>query len=392
MINLITRISVIGIAVITAALVILLSAFNGIEEMISRLYSEFDPDLTVRVKVGKTFDQERLPAGRIMKINGVENYAFGYEEEVILKHEDKWANATLMGVDSAFLNISGMYRHMVDGSPELNVGKDPAALIGASLLDKIDGFIPVNVGHESIVFYAPKKKIKLSPGRNPFYMKMFKVTGRYNFNREVNSSTVLLPLDATQELMNQPNRVTVLFIDVKEGMLDAVRSELNKDFGKDFNIRSNFEKNELIFKTSKSEKLIVILILAFIFVLAAFNLVASLIMLFVEKKNDIRTLVSIGADKSVIFRIFFYEGLLIAAKGVIIGGILGYVISYSQIRFGLLTMPNTGGEVFPVALSFQDGLIVFGLVGSLSFLFSYFPVKYLVRNNLNSVTRNSAIN
>lgn len=392
MINLITRISVVGIAVITAALVILLSAFNGIEEMIAKLYSEFDPDLTMRVKVGKTFDQHRLPSDVVAGINGVENYAFGFEEEVILKHEDKWANATLIGVDSSFLEISGMSEHMVDGSPDLWVKDDPAAIIGASLLDKIDGFIPVNVGYESIVFYAPKKKIKLGPGKNPFYMKMFKVTGRYNFNREVNASTVLLPLTAAQELMSQPNRATVLYVDVEDGMLEDVRAALNEKFGTDFIVRSNFEKNELIFKTSKSEKLIVILILGFIFVLAAFNLVASLIMLFVEKRNDIRTLVSIGADKSVIFRIFFFEGMLIAAKGVLIGGLLGYGIAYAQIQFGMLTMPNTGGEVFPVALSLRDGFTVFGLVGGLSFIFSYFPVKYLVRNNLDSATRASGIN
>ncbi|TNE71582.1 MAG: ABC transporter permease [Bacteroidetes bacterium] len=384
-INLITRISVIGIAVITMALIVLLSAFNGIEEMITRLYSEFDPDLTLRLKEGKSFNQDRVSKDYVLKIDGVEHVAFGFEEEVILKHEDKWANATLIGVDSSFLAITQMEDHMVDGAPVLQRDGESFALIGASLLDRLDGFIPSNVGHESIFFYAPKKKIKLSPGKNPFYMKMFKLSGRYNFNREVNAETVVLPMKAVRDLMEQSDKVTVLFVDVKDGMLESVKSSLSAKFGSEFDVRSNFEKNELIFKTSRSEKLIVILILGFIFILAAFNLVASLIMLFVEKKNDVRTLISIGADKQLIFRIFFLEGILISFKGILIGGVLGYGISLLQLKFGLLTMPNTGGEVFPVSLSLRDGLIIFGLVGSLSFIFSYFPVKYLVRNALNDI-------
>lgn len=388
MINLITRISVIGISVITAALIILLSAFNGIEEMITRLYSEFDPDLSVRVNEGKSFDLSRIDTTAVSKIDGVVNYSFALEEEVILKHETKWTNATLIGVDDRFLSIVHMDSHLLEGVPELYIDNKPAALIGASLLDKLDGFIPANVGHESLIFYAPKKKIKLGLGKSPFYQGVFKLSGRYNFNREVNASTVLMPLSEVQEFIAQPKRASVLFVDVDSGSLDAAKDELKKLIGNAFTVKTNFEKNELIFKTSRSEKVIVILILVFIFILAAFNLIASLIMLFVEKKTDVATLHTIGADQRTIFKIFFYEGLLISGKGIIIGGVLGYAICMLQINFSLLTMPNTGGEVFPVALSLGDGLLIFSLVGVLSFLFSYFPVKYLVRNGSGNVRVN----
>jgi lipoprotein-releasing system permease protein len=379
---LITRISVIGITAITAALVILLSAFNGIEEMITKLYSEFDPDLSIRIVKGKSFDESRMNFIHLSEVDGVERIAKGAEEEVILKHEDKWANATLLGVDSNFLSITKMEEHIIEGKGDLLVKNEPAALIGASLLDKLEGFIPANVGHESLIFYAPKRKIKIGPGKNPFFMQSFKLNGRYNFNREVNASSVILPLEAVQKFTESHARLTVVFVDVRNGKLRSVQEEIQNFLGSDFSVKSNLEKNELIFKTSKSEKLIVILILVFIFILAAFNLVASLIMLFVEKKNDMNTLFNMGADRSLIFRIFFIEGLLIAFKGILLGALIGYGVCFLQIQFGLLTMPNTGGEVFPMALSFKDGLLIFALVSVLSIIFSYFPVKYLVKNSL----------
>ena len=122
-------------------------------------------------------------------------------------------------------------------------------------------------------------------------------------------------------------------------------------------------------------------ILVFIFILAAFNLIASITMLFVEKKEDIHILKSMGADGKLIFRIFFYEGLLIAAKGIVFGLILGYGVCFLQLQFGLLEMPNSFGEVFPIMLTVKDGLLILFLVSSLSFLASYFPVKMLLKRN-----------
>lgn len=351
--------------------------------MIEKLYSEFDPDLSIRVKEGKSFNENRIDTTSITKLSEVNAIAFALEEEVILKHEDKWTNASLLGVDPSFLKIAEMDSHMVEGLPSLNEKGESYALIGASLLDKLDGFIPVNVGHESLIFYAPKRQIKFGLGRNPFYMKMFKLNGRYNYNREVNASTVILPIDEVRRFINQANRASVLFVDVKEKKLSSTKEAVQQIVGKDFEVKTNFEKNELIFKTSKSEKLVVILILAFIFILAAFNLVASLIMLYVEKKNDVRTLSNMGASRSLLFKIFFFEGLLIAGKGILIGGVLGYAICAVQLNWGLLTMPNTGGEVFPIALSFKDGLFIFSLVSVLSLIFSYLPVRYLLRTNAN---------
>lgn len=383
MINWITRISVIGITVITAALIILLSAFNGIEVMIDRLYSEFDTDITIRAKMGRTFNEQRIDLEGLLKIQGVQNVSRAIEEVVILKHEKKWVNADMFGVDPMFLEQTRMADHMVDGLPLLKTNEEEFGLIGATLLDKLDGFIPQNVGHESLICYVPKRKLKLGPGKNPFKTKVVKLAGRVNFNREVNAQSFIVPINVAKELMEYSDQISAIYVNCEADFdKDVVKARIQESLGDDFVVKTNYEKNELIYKTSKSEKIIVLIILLFIFILAAFNLVASLTMLFVEKVENIHTMLSFGANRKTIFKIFFYEGLLIAGKGIFFGFLIGYAIAFSQISFGIVVMPNSAGEPFPMSVSLFDGLLIFVLVSFLSILFSYFPVKYLIRRNL----------
>lgn len=383
MINLITRISVIGITTITASLIILLSAFNGIEQMIEKLYSEFDTDITIRVKEGKRFNDSRINMEAIRNTDGVANLTRALEEVVILKHEKKWANANLLGVDSSFLEITHTSEHMVDGDAVLRKKGKDYALIGASLLDKLEGFIPENAGHESLICYAPKNNLKIRPGRSPFIQKVVKLSGRVNYNREVNMSTFIMPFDLAKEVLNSGSQLSAIYVDAAEGVSnETLKERLMEVVGPDFDVKTNFEKNELIYRTSKSEKVIVLIILLFIFVLAAFNLVASLTMLFVEKLQNIKTMNAFGANRGMIFNIFFLEGLLISFKGIFFGFIIGYAICFAQIKYALVTMPNSGGEAFPVSLNVGDGLLIFFLVAALSTLFSFMPVKYLIRKNL----------
>lgn len=381
-IHLITRISVVGIASITCALVILLSAFNGIEVMIDQLYSDFDPGITMRVKKGKSFSENRVDVQRIKEIKGVALVSRAIEAEVILKHEEKWVNAHLMGVDTNFLSMTKMSEHMVDGEAFLHDGDFSYGLIGASLLDKLGGFIPSNFGYENIICYVPKRDIKLRPGKNPFKTGHIKLAGRFNYNKDVNESELVISLAQAEELLEYENQINAIYISCQEGV-DAfvVKAQLEMLYGEEFTLKTNREKNALIYQTSKSEKLIVMFILVFIFILAAFNLVASLIMLFVEKVKDINTMKSFGANQSFVFKIFFYEGLLISAKGIIIGLVLGITISLLQLNFGWLEMPNSYGEPFPIALKVSDVLLITFLVSSLSILFSYFPVRFLVKKN-----------
>ena len=373
----------IGIAIITAALIILLSAFNGIEQMIEKLYSEFDTDITIRIAEGKTFNEKRIDLVELNAIPGVENLTRALEEVVILKHENKWVNANMVAVDSSFLEIAKMSQHMVDGKPIIQKDENEYGIIGATLLDKLDGFIPKNVGHETVICYVPKKNIKIRPGKSPFQTKVIKLAGRMNFNREVNAESFVVPLKTGRDLMEANAQLSAVYIDAAEGVdNEDLKERIKAVIGKEFVVKTNFEKNALIYKTSQSEKVIVLIILLFIFVLAAFNLVASLTMLFVEKIKDLDTMRSVGATKRLTFNIFFIEGLLISFKGILIGALLGYFICFMQTTFAFITMPNSGGEAFPMTVSFGDGVMILSLVAMLSILFSYLPVKYLIKKNL----------
>lgn len=382
MINLITRISVVGIATITAALVILLSAFNGIEKMIEQLYSEFDPDITVRAAVGKSFDENRIDLKMFDQVEGVNKVSRVLEEIVILKHEDKWVNANLYAVDSNFLSMTNTSQHMIDGVPALEEQGMPFGLVGATLLDKLGGFIP-GVGYETVICYAAKKDLKIRAGRNPFKTEIIKLSGRFSYNKEINAQTLILPLWKGQELLDGNSRLTAVYMDVlPEYSNEKVKKELQKVLGDDFVVRTNYEKNELIYKTSKSEKLIVLFILLFIFILAAFNLVASLTMLFVEKLENMKAMISFGASKNFLFRLFFYEGMLISGGGIVIGMVLGYLVCFLQLRYHLLVMPNSGGEPFPISITFMDGAFIFSLVVILAIIFTVIPVRFLIRKNI----------
>lgn len=356
--------------------------------MIADLYSDYDTDLTIRPAIGKTFNYNRIDTKELEKIEGIESFSKAIEEVVILKHEKKWVSANMIGVEEAFLDISKMDKHIINGRSKFSVDSMPGAIVGATLLDKLEGYVPENVGHESIICYVPKRKIKVAFGKNPFRMETIAVSGKMNFNREVNDRNFLIPIDLAKDLLEYDNQISALYLDVNDDVdNESVCDEVQAMLGKDFIVKTSFEKNELIYRTSRSEKIIVLFILLFIFILAAFNLVASLTMLFVEKLNNIGTLISFGATRQFVFRVFFYEGVLISGLGILIGLILGYGVCYLQIYSEMITMPNSGGQTFPIAISMKDGAIILSSVLLLSMVFSYFPVKFLIRRNFSDLAR-----
>jgi lipoprotein-releasing system permease protein len=379
-VNLITRISVIGICITTAALVILIAAFNGIESMVVKLYSEFDANLTIRSTQGKTFDSTTFPYNKLINTEGIEYYSKAIEEVVVLKHEQKWVNAKLTAIEPSFLRMSDMKNHMVDGFASLEENGKPMGIIGASLLDKLNGYIPQSAGYETIIVYFPKRNAKVSASSNPFNTQLVELSGRINYNKEINQESFILPLQFASEMLSYDVDINSIFVKVKGSYsLEKVKSKLQQTLGSKYEVKSHFEKNALIYQTSKTERIIVICILVFVFILAAFNLVASLTMLYIEKKDNLKTLESMGANKQFLFNIFFFEGLLISFKGVLIGLLLGYGICFAQIYGHIIQMPNSGGEAFPMNLTWADALLIFSLVGGLSLVASYVPVKFLIR-------------
>lgn len=348
------------------------------------MYSDFDTAITIRSAEHKTFLEKELPMNAIRKTSGVDLTARAIEETVVLQHEKKGVNARLTGVDSTFLQMTGMKNHMVDGYPAFYEDGEFRGIIGATLLDKLEGYIPQGFGNESVIVYGPKRDMKMRVGKNPFNTQVVTLSGRMNFNREVNAENLIVPLSAAADILGYSDQeLTALYVSVQnDEEKDEVKASLQELVGNQFVVKTNYEKNALIFQTSKTERLIVIVMLVFIFILASFTLVASLTMTFVEKREDVEILRSMGAYRSSLLRIFFFEGLLISGLGVVIGLVIGYAICLAQIKFGLLEMPNSNGEAFPMVVTLSDGLLIVALVSALSIIASYFPVKMLIRRNL----------
>lgn len=364
---------------------ILMSAFNGIESMIETLYSEFDTDLSIYPKNGKSFSEDRVDLKKINAHPMVQNSSRALEEVIILKHEKKWVNANLLAVDSNFLEITKMKEHLVEDNPMMFIsGENYYGIIGATLLDKLEGYIPKS-GTEQLICYLPKKNIRIRPGKNPFNVEPIEIGGRFAFNKEINAEYLVVPLGLGQEFLDVDGRITSIMIDVKPGVRNEdAKAEIQKLVGSDFVVKTNYEKNELVYQTSKTEKLIVFGILIFIFVLAAFNLVASLTMLFVEKQENLKSMMSFGASRKFLFNLFFIEGMLISGLGIIIGLVFGYTICILQMKYGFLTMPNSGGQAFPIDISLSNSIVIVSMVVLLSIIFTVLPVKYLMKRNLAS--------
>lgn len=381
-INLITAISIVGIAVTTAALVILISAFNGIEQMIDRMYSEFDTDLSIQASETKTFNASQIDLKKIQNIEGVQSLARTVDELVIIKNGERWVNARLIGVDSTFLTMAKINNHLLNKA----VLSDFKSFVipGAGLQDKLQIGIDVENNYDPIVIYAPKRKISIKPGQNPFFLENANVSAIMNYNREVNSDIVLSSFDFAAQLLQYENEYSSIWIDLKEDAnLESTKKSIQELVGPSFKVKTRIEKNELIYKTSQSEKIIVICILIFIFILSAFNLIASLTMLFVEKKKHITSLLSMGLTKRNIFSIFFIEGILISSIGLVLGLGIGYLVCFAQFYGNLIVLPGTT-EAFPINPTFFDGVLILLMVVFLTVLFSYSTVHILVRSNFSS--------
>lgn len=367
--------------IITAALVVLLSAFNGIEKMIEQLYSEFDPPITIQHTQRKTFFENELDFQKIKSIPGIKSVSRQIEEIIVIRNDQKWINAKLYGVEKSFLSDCHIQKHLLSGIGENAYLDGKFAFVGAELMQNLKVSIGT-INSDEILIYAPKRNVKIRLGKTPFHSARLSVDGAVNFNQEVNASAFMWDYKSASELLGYDQEMSKLYISLNDGFdPQAAKEQIQKVIkNPSFSVRTNLEKNELIFKTSKSERLVVFIILLFVFVLAAFNLVASLTMLYVEKKESVQLLSAIGMRNKDIFSIFFYEGLLISGTGVFLGLILGYLVCFLQMSIEFLVIPGANIP-FPIVFSLGDFFLILGSVSLLSFIFSYFPVRFLVRNS-----------
>jgi lipoprotein-releasing system permease protein len=355
-VSVISWIAVLGMLVSSAAMVILLSAFNGIEGMIEGMYTAFDQEVTMTPKNGSKIsaDSLRKVLSLTKNIEGVNAQSMFIQERIIIRKEKKWANAELWAVEPSFFEMANVnaLEHLINGNPLTGSGQ---ALMGVGLANKL-GLHSMDLSPETAVLYIPRQDRKIRIGKSPFFQQRISVSGAIEYNKELNDQVLLVPLSYATGFFS--NEVSGVLMSTAETKRNSIKKTLVEKFGGQFSIKTNLEKNALIFKTSKSEKLIVVIILIFVFILSLFNLSASLTMTYLEKKAEFTTMFSLGMSSLDLSRIFLVLGAMIVSLGVFIGLSAGSLLVFLHEQLHLIKIPGTT-NAFP---SNYDGLQITSLL------------------------------
>lgn len=381
-INIISGISIVGITVCVSAMIIILSAINGLEGLIEKIYSSFDPDIEIVASEGKTFDSKLIPLDKISKIEGVVAYSECVEEICILKNDDQWVHAVIKGVDDEFISMRISDSLVDEGHAILGNEITPYVIIG----DGIAGRLNLNVqnmlgGNNSLKVYAPVRTRRYRPNAKMFEEKNIEISAILKpVNPEVDYQYVLLPKKTAQNLLEYGTQITSVELNI-DANADPIliKEEIQNILGSKYKVKTKIEQNELMYQVNQSEKWFAFLILVFVLALAAFNIMASLTMLIIDKKNDISIMKSMGATSSSIRNIFFLEGFFINLLGGVVGIVVGITITLVQFNYHLVPMEGTIIDYYPVIFNPYDLIYVtfaVVLIGSIS---AWLPVRFLIR-------------
>ena len=382
-INIISWISVSGIGIATMALVIVLSAFNGLQNLVETLYASFDPDIKITTLVGKTFDSGTIPKDKILAIDGVQFYTESLEDVALFKYSDKQTVATLKGVEETFYEITGLDTLIYEGEHKKDSEQTHYLNLGYGIANNLSLFINSEFNEEVSVI-IPKKGQKKSfiPGEE-FSRKFATASGVYSIGPDFDNKYVLASLPFVQTLFDKENQISSVELKLKnDANWKKVKAELSNILGKNFVVKTRYELNELVYKTNETEKWITFLILSFILVIASFNIIGSLTMLILDKKEDVWILKTMGANNKLIQQLFFAEGMLINLLGAFCGMILGTLLCWIQMEFGLLRLNGGIVDFYPIEMKWIDFLSIFSIVFFIGVIASWFPVRMLTRKYL----------
>jgi len=384
-INIISGIAALGVGIGTMALICVLSVFNGFDSLIQGMFSAFDPDLKITVSQGKTFDINTPEWEKVKKLNDVAYFTEVIEENALLRFRDKQMPAIIKGVSDDFQKMTKIDSIMFDGKFLLYDGAFQRAVPGvgvASILGLGANFI------DPLYIYAPKRTshINLLRPENSFNQIGTFVSGIFSVKQlQYDDHYVLVSIELARDLFEyQPNKVSSIELKLKDNIktLDA-QKKIKNILGGNFEVKDRYEQQEDFFKILKIEKWITYLILCFILLIASFNIISSLSMLIIDKKEDIITLRNLGADQKLIRQIFLLEGWMISAVGAVLGIIIGTILSFLQEKIGFIKLgPGFIVENYPVVIQFSDILLVFFTVLALGFFAAWYPVRY-IRSNIN---------
>lgn len=388
-INIISTISVVGVFVGSAALIIILSVFNGFEEVVLKMFNTITPQLVISPVQGKTFDPNTPYFNNLRKEGRVYSFTEVLSENALLRYNDKQSVGLVKGVSTDYLKNKSLDSITIDGSFNLENKSLNYAVIGSAIqnflmVNTTDPFNPLQV-------FSPKKNAKGVGSVNPaddFTILSIPVSGVFEVQQDFDN-VAIVPLRFARKLLEEPVRISSIEINLKPGVdAEEFKAGIEESLGQAFEVKDRIQQNKVLYNILGSEKWAVYIILTFILIIAIFNIIGSLTMLVIDKLKDIAILSSLGAGKKLIKRIFLLEGMMITMAGCIFGLIVGLGFCLLQQKFGLVKMSQENlviTNAYPVALKWKDFLLVFFTVSVFSFMASALSSNLSVKkiNHLN---------
>lgn len=385
LITIISGISLLGYTVGAAALIIVLSVFNGFEALFTSLYTHFDSDIRITATLGKTINPAQVNWTAFNQVDGIETYSRVVEENVLLRYNNQQGIATLKGVDSHFADVTRYDSAIVSGYVDVRNDSN-FAVVGQGLAYQLS--IDPNDVFRSLAIYVPKRNVSsiINP-EDAFNKALIVPSGVFAVQEEVDNKYVICPLHFAQALLQRDSLFTAIEIKLKPGYeMDEVKEELAELLGENLTLKNRYEQRDSFFKVMKSEKAISYIILLFILLIAATNTISSLYILVMEKTRDLKVLKSMGLSNQQATLIFRYEGLFIAIIGGGMGITLGLLLCVLQQEYGLVALQESTDlsfSTYPVRIKEVDVLLVAFTVLVLGYLTTLYPgnkAKQVVSN------------
>lgn len=385
-INIISAVSVAGVAVGTMALIIILSVFNGLETMVTAIFNTFDPDIKITASEGKTFIPDTARLKLLSKVDGLSCYSLTIEDNALLKYGSRQYIATIKGVDDNYAMVSRIDSSMFEGEFTLRNEKGrPYAVPGIGVAQYLGIRISFITPLE-IIFPRKTGSSTNFNAENSLNHKFIFPSGIFEVEKEFDSKYVYIPIEFARELTETEKGVSSIEVKFKEHSTpEAVERDIKKIYGKGFTIQNRYEQQAIFYKVMKSERLAIFFILTLILVIASFNIIGSLTMLIIEKERDIEILKSLGADNQLIRKIFIFEGWLISIIGALSGIILGFLVCWLQHTYGLIKLNSQSLMMtsYPVVMKLKDFIVVPVTVLLIGYWAAWYPVRYLTKKYLN---------
>ena len=383
-INIISAISAVGMAIGTAALVIILSVYNGFDELVKSTLSNVEPDILVSPVKGKVFVPQQEDLDKIAALPGVKRYYKVLEENVFVDYDEHQGVARAKGVDEAYEAESPLLEHMTAGEFSLHKGQVPQMVAGAGLAYKM-GMNPAFLSSATIFFPARDRNFSLSNPAASIESVSMRPSGIFTVNQQIDEELMIMPLDQTRQLLGYDEDVSGIEVRMIDGTTKKdLRKAINgikEIMGADFKVLDRFRQNTSLYKMMRYEKAAIFLILIFIIIIIAFNIFGSLTMLIIEKKDDIETFRSLGATDKMLRKTFTLEGWLISLLGLAAGLVIGVGFALLQQQFGFIKMPgNFLVNAYPVIVQWSDILLTIAGVALIGYLIAIMPVKRNIRD------------